>query len=92
MDIRTWTGTRLLLAIVAYWVVLGLGWFAYVRRPGLAERQEAARAAPPVSVTPDGHGGWYETYEFTVDLTPAIVLIVVPPALATIVWLLGSRI
>lgn len=92
MDIRAWTGMQLLFVIVAYWALLALGWRGYRRRPGLAERQEAARAASHPDVRPNGHGGFSVSFEMTVNYTPAIVLVVVPPVLAILVWVVGSRV
>jgi hypothetical protein len=92
MDIPAWTGTQLLFVIIAYWVVFGAGWFAYTRRPGLAKRQEAARAASVPEVRRDSHGRVSLTYSMTVDYTWAIILIVAPPALLVLAWLMGSRV
>jgi hypothetical protein len=90
MDIRSLTGAQLLAAIALYWTVLALGWALYVRRPGLAARQAAARAVAQVTVEPGPHPDEHRvTFTSTVDLTRPLLLVVVPPALLAVVWLLA---
>jgi hypothetical protein len=90
MDMRSWNGTQLLVAVALYWAVLAVGWALYVRRPGLAARQAAARAAAHVTVDPGRHPGERQvTYTGTVDFTRPLLLTVVPPALLVLAWLVA---
>ena len=80
---------HLVFAILAYWVLLSIVRLLYLRRPGLAARQAQARAKAHVTERPgDRPGEHLVTYSETINLTPRLGIVLLPPALLLAVWLL----
>ena len=89
MDIRSWTVAQLLRVIIVYWAILAIGSALFARRPGLATRQAANRAAArPVIERGARPGELRVTYEMVVDFTRPLLLAVVPPAALVLAWVL----
>jgi hypothetical protein len=90
MNMRSWSGAQLVLAVLLYWAVLAVGIALYARRPGRAARQAAARVAAPATVEPGMRPGEHRvTFAGEVHYTRPLVLALVPPALLVLAWLLA---
>lgn len=87
MTLSSWTGREVFVAIVLYWLCLGVGSALWVRRPGLEARQAGARAAAsPVLRSGENPGEFQLQFSSQVDLTRTLLLVLVPPALLVLGW------
>jgi hypothetical protein len=90
MELRSWPWWSLVLATMAYWVVVAAASYVYLSRPGLAARQERARMTAQVEMHPGTDDGERRvTLSYTIDLTRVLAVLLVPPALLTLGWLIA---
>jgi hypothetical protein len=84
MDIRSWTGIHLALAIVGYWALAAVMWWFYTTRPA---QQARARAEATTEILPGPRPGeQVMVLSGTINLTRVLTALIGPPILLVVAW------
>ena len=86
MDFPTWTWAALAAAVATYWVLLAGGWWWLTTRPTTQARARARHFAG--AVRDPERGAVMVTYQASLDLARIIAVVLGPPLLLVVAWIL----
>jgi hypothetical protein len=83
MNPLNWSWAGVLVAVVAYWLLVVAAWIALVRR--------RARSAGPATIEQRSPTNVLLTFEEEISLMPLASVLLAPPLVLVVVWLLAGR-
>jgi heme/copper-type cytochrome/quinol oxidase subunit 2 len=83
MNPLSWSLLGLLIAMLVYWAV-AISWW-------LVRRRQNARAAEPASLTHVSETEIVVSFEERINVVRAVVVLLAPPSLLLLVWLIGRN-